>query len=173
MDDNSFHVFHHVDDVAIIGPRHRVEAQVEQVMEELTAPEGPGAPSPKASALTRRTRAIHAEFQFQAQELADWPATLTRDLNPIGQDRYERRPGHPQTVLRWHVTARTRLFVPSGTNLPVTLTRFTGRRRTWLIDVTEGTPHGRLLHVDNWKNGDGRAYVHFSWIGCTELEIRP
>ena len=171
-EDNSIHVFHHVDDVVIIGPRQRVEAQAGQVMEESTAPQGPGAPLPTATALTRRPRPSRSEFQFRTREFTDWPAVLSWALSPVGQDRYEYRPGHPRTVLRWHVAARTRMFVPSGTTLPVTLTRFTGRRRTWLIDVTEGAPYGRVLHLDNWKeDGDARAYVHFSWIGYTEFEV--
>ena len=171
-EDTGLHVFHHVDDVMIIGPRHRVESQAEQAMEVLTAPEGPGAPLPTASASRRRRSTPQPVFQFRDREFVDWPAVLTLALNPVGQDRYEYRASHPHTVLRWHVSTRARLFVPEGTRLPVAVTRFTGRRRTWLIDVTEGAPYGRVLHLDDWKGSNGRAAIHFSWIGCTELEVR-
>ena len=168
-EDTGLHVFHHVDDVMILGPRHRV---VEQAMEVMTAPEGPGTPLPTTSASRRRRCVPQSVFQFQDREFVDWPAVLTLALNPVGQDRYEYRESHPHTVLRWHVSTRARLFVPEGTRLPVAVTRFTGRRRTWLIDVTEGAPHGRVVHCDDWKEGNGRAALHFSWIGCTELEVR-
>ena len=134
------HVFHHVDDVMILGPRRQAERQAEQVMEELTAPEGPGAPLPMTSAARRRRSAQPGVFQFCLHEVVDWRAVLDINLSPVGQDRYEYRQNRPHTVLRWHVSARTRLFVPEGTRLPVELTRFTGRRRTWLITKWTSMP---------------------------------
>ena len=148
------HVFHHVDDVVIIGPRRQLEHRAEQVVEVLAAPEGPGALPPELPTTRRRRRGPQTVFQFQTREWPDWSPVLSIALEPVGQDRYEYRPSHPRVVLRWHVTARTRLFVPEGTRLPVALTRFTGRRRTWLIDVTEGAPYGRILHLDDWKGED-------------------
>ena len=69
------------------------------------------------------------------------------------------------------MAARTRLFTPQGSRPPVPLERFSGRRRTWIFDVTPDSPYGRRCHVDNWESADARAYVPYAWIGCTELEV--
>ena len=91
----------------------------------------------------------------------------------MGQDRYEYRRGS-RTLLRWHISPRVRLFAPDQTRLPVALSQLTGRRRTYVIDISPDVPEDRRrrVHVDNWRVADGpRAYLGYSWIGCTTLEV--
>ena len=157
-DSPGVHVVRHVDDVVMIGPPAALGRQLEIVtgeVEELTAFERPGAPPPvssqQASSTGPRRRARRQDFVFNDVEFESWPAVLSMTLNPVGQDRYEYRPGR-RTVLRWHLDARVRLFCPSNTCAPVALEKFTGKRRTWVIDVTAGSTYGRRLHLDNWPS---------------------
>ena len=165
-------VVHHVDDVAVTGPRETVQRyldQQEEAMEVMTAFEGPGTPLLEQPRRRRRGQV----FEFNSVEIQGWPPCLTLDLNPVGQDRYEYRRGC-RTLLRWHVSPRIRLFTPDQTRLPVALSQLTGRRRTYVIDISPDSPEDRRrkVHVDNWRVADGsRAYLGYSWIGCTALEI--
>ena len=162
-------LFRYVDDAVAVGTQEHVRARCEQLAEEQTAPEGPGT----LPALRRRRATTRPQFQAVDQHFEGWETMLTLSTQPVGQDRYEMPPGRPNTVLRWHLSERTRLFVPQGTRLPVALDRFTGKRRTLLIDTSPGQPRGRVIHSDDWREEfDGRAYVDFPWIGCTELQIR-
>ena len=172
--DPGVRVVHHVDDVAVIGPRETVLHYLDQqneTMEVMTAPEGPGAPLSEAP--RRRRRGQQQAFEFCSVEILGWPSCLTLDIRPVGQDRYEYRRSC-RTLLRWHVSPRVRLFVPDQTRLPVALAQLTGRRRTYVIDVSPDCleERQRRVHVDNWRVVDGpRAYLGFSWIGCTALEV--
>ena len=174
------HVVRYVDDVVMIGPPAALGRQLDTTtgeVEELTAFERPGAPPPvssqQASSTGLRRRARKQDFVFNNVEFESWPAVLSMSLNPVGQDRYEYRPGQ-RTVLRWHLDARVRLFCPHKTCAPVALEKFTGRRRTWVIDVTSGSTRGRRLHLDNWcATLDAQQYLPYAWIGCTELEVQP
>ena len=153
----------YVDDVMVMGPpsslRRRARRAVREAEEHLDG------------LAQRRRVAGQPRFQFQTSDWADWPPVLTLSLQPVGQDRWEYRPSQ-RTVLRWHLDSRVRLFTPENTRPPVALSMFTGRRRTWILDDTPAAPFGRHLHMDNWLDeGSSRAYVHFAWIGCTELEV--
>ena len=172
--DPGIQVVQHVDDIAVFGPREAVLRHLDQrdeTMEVMTAPEGPGAPL--SEPLRRRRRGHPTAFEFNSVEILGWPSCLTLDLNPVGQDRYEYRCAC-RTLLRWHVSARVRLFAPDQTRLPVPLSKLTGRRRTYVIDVSPDSPadRQRRVHVDNWRVVEGpKAYLGFSWIGCTALEV--
>ena len=173
-DDSRVHVVQYVDDVVITGPQRAVEQRfVERIdeEEELTASKRPGAPLRRPNTGPRR-RSTKAAFQFQETVCEGWPAVLSRELMPVGQDRYEYRPSQ-RTMLRWHVDHRLRLFCPLHTTSPVDVSRYTGRRRTWVIDVSEGSPNGRRCHVDDWRTEQSaQAFLPYAWIGCTELEVR-
>ena len=162
-------LFRYVDDAAAVGTQEQARARWEQLAEEQTAPEGPGT----LPARRRRRATTRPPFQAVDQYFEGWETMLTLNIQPVGQDRYEMPPGRPNTVLRWHLSERTRLFVPQGTRLPVALDRFTGKRRTLLIYTSPGQPRGRMIHSDDWREEfDGRAYVDFPWIGCTELQVQ-
>ena len=166
------HVIPYVDDVAVIGPRRLLLQHLdtgEQEMEVVSASERPGPPSPRRT--VRRRHAASHIFQFVPEVFEDWPTTLALNFQVIGQDRYEMSLDG-RTVYRWHVSPRMRLFTPEGTRPPVDLTRFTGRRRTYLIDATVHSVRSRRYHADNWRTGSTpQGYIPFSWVGCTELEI--
>ena len=167
------HVVHYVDDVAVIGPRHLLIQHLddrEQEMEEVSASERPGPPSPGRT--VRRRRAAPCSFQFVPEIFEDWPTNLALNFQVTGQDRYEMSVDG-RTVYRWHASPRVRLFTPEGTRPPVDLARFTGRRRTYLIDATVRGIRSRRYHADNWRTGSTpQGYIPFSWLGCTELEIQ-
>ena len=169
------HVVQYVDDVVILGPPQAVEQHLVGRIEReevSTASERPGAPPVQSDANSRpRRRTTRPAFQFHEANWQTWPAVLSRELMPVGQDRYEYRPER-RTVLRWHVDQRLRLFCPLHTTSPVDVSRYTGRRRTWVIDASEESPNGRRCHVDNWKHEQtAQAYLPYVWIGCTELEV--
>ena len=153
----------YVDDVVVVGPRSRLQRHAQQAQREA---EG------HLEELTRRRRTVgQPRFQFNAVEWTDWPPVLNLNLRPVGQDRWEYRPAQ-RAFLRWHLDPRVRLFTPENTRPPAALSQFTGRRRTWILDATPNAPFGRQLHADDWLNeSSARAYVHFAWIGYTELEI--
>ena len=174
-DRSEVHVVQYVDDVVILGPQHAVEQHLVGRLEEeevSTASERPGAPAVRSDANSRpRRRATRPVFQLHEANWENWPAVLNRELMPVGQDRYEYRPER-RTVLRWHVDQRLRLFCPLRTTSPVDVSRYTGRRRTWVIDVSEDSPNGRRCHVDNWRHEQtAQAFLPYVWIGCTELEM--
>ena len=171
------HVVRYVDDVVVIGPRDAVGRSFEEArerLEETTAPEGPGAPAsmplPLDNDVAPRRRSRRTDFQVNPRGFADWPSSLTTNLSPVGQDRYEHRP-QGRVLRRWHLEPRIRLFSPENTRSPLATSCLTGRRRTWIIDVTEGSPNGRCCHHDNWKEGSHKqASLSYAWIGCTEFE---
>ena len=175
-DRSPVHVVQYVDDVVIFGTQQAVERRfVDRIEEEevSTPSERPGAPLLRQEAESQpRRRPRRPAFQFRDENLAGWPTVLNRDFMPAGQDRYEHLPGR-RTVLRWHLDSRLRLFSPVNTSSPVAVSRYTGRRRTWVIDISEGSPNGRKVHTDNWREEpDAQAHLPFIWIGCTELEVR-
>ena len=153
----------YVDDVAVVAPPRELQQRVRRAHGEAER---------RLEGLVRRRRPTGQQvFQFRDDNWADWPPVLNIAVQPVGQDRWEYRPAQ-RTVLRWHLEHRVRLFSPEHTRPPVDLTRFTGRRRTWILDATPHAPFGRHVHTDDWlQETQARAYLHFSWIGCTELEI--
>ena len=172
------HVVRYVDDVVIIGPRDavgRTRGEASARLEEMTALEGPGAPTSLPNVHDNddgpRRRSRKVVFQLNDDEFEGWPSPLSLSISPVGQDRYEHRPQW-RTLLRWHLEPRIRLFNPENTRSPLAMTVLTGRRRTWIIDITEGSPNGRCSHHDSWKESSTRqAVLPYAWIGCTEFEI--
>ena len=157
---NTVTLTRHADDVLLVGPREAVLRELRS-QEDVSEHRG-----------RRRQVSSVATFRFNSVDFSDWPSRLHLNLAPVGQDRWEFRDGQ-RSVLRWHLSSRVRLFTPEGTRPPVDMTAFTGRRRTWIINSAEEGRPQRVLHVDDWLRGtDVRAYVHFPWIGCTELEIQ-
>ena len=165
-------VIHHVDDVAVIGPRHLLAQHLEDARREteaVSASERPGPLSP--TRVVRRRSSTVCEFQFVPEVFDDWPSTVSLHFQVVGQDRYELSTDG-RAVIRWHCSPRVRLFTPEGTRPPVAVTLFTGRRRTYIIDASAQSGRGIRYHADNWRIGSTpQGYVHFQWVGCTELEI--
>ena len=130
----------YVDDVVLIGPPHVVGQQLHRERREAEEMDG--------TRLRRRQSVNRTRFQFHVDDWPDWPPVLSLDLRLVGQERWECRPTR-RAVLRWHLDPRIRLFTPENTRPPVPLSKFTGRRRSWILDATPGAPHGPVLHTDD------------------------
>ena len=150
--------------------------QIDAAVEVQTAPEGPGTLLPGEEihepARRRRRRPSPTLFRFNSVPFVDWPSSLSLAVERTGQGRYEYRP-QSRALLRWHVTARVRLFSPEQSRPPIALSRLTGRRRSYVFDVDPQSPadQQRRVHHDDCRRDHAQAYIRYSWTGCTEFEV--
>ena len=116
---------------------------------------------PPAQPPLRYLRNERTEWGGEASALHHAPPTgLRRDFYQLVEQR--------MVLIRSHVQARVRLFIPGQTRLPVPLeqTALTGRRRTLVT-----TPTARYHLDDNFREVPNQRTLPSQWRGRTEFEI--
>ena len=116
---------------------------------------------PDAQPPLRYLREERTEWGGEASALHHTPpANLSRDFYQLDVRR--------SVLIRWHVRARVRLFIPDNSVLPEPLEPrvLTGRRRTLVT-----TQVRRYFIDDNLRGPQNRRALQAQWRGSTEFEV--
>ena len=116
---------------------------------------------PPAQPPLRYLRTERTEWGGEASALHhDPPPNLRRDFFQLDENRF--------VLIRWHVRARVRLFVPDQAILPAPLEQraLTGQRRTLVT-----TPNRRYFIDDDYRGLDNQRTLPAQWRGRTEFQI--
>ena len=120
----------------------------------------------------RIQRAQNLAFQGPLNPHPGWPLLYQQPQGPLPgtRDHYQYRPEErPRVLIRWHLSARIRLFNPSDSRLPegIGQSSLTGRRRTFLVFPSGETE----VRDDHFRFNPDRTPINTAWRGRTELEV--